>query len=87
MIHIAKVYFRNKWKVWKDDPAAGRFKAEMDAEEYTTPEDVLQAVRKWLDPTDSQTDDPFPTYTNGDRQRDKEQDEEITKIFSKILKP
>ena len=31
--------------------------------------------------------DAFPTYTNGDRKLDPEQDEKSRKVFSKIVKP
>lgn len=34
----------------------------------------------------SESKNPFPTYTNGDRKRDKEEDKKQAEIFSKIIK-
>lgn len=84
---IEKVPYENKWKVWEEDPMVGRRYSEMDAEECFSLEEVLVALKKlMIFPISAKNDDPFPTYTNGDRKRNEKQDKKQSEIFAKILK-
>lgn len=48
-------------------------------------EDIGEMIKKMILKRKAQ-DDPFPCYTNGDRKRDKEQDERQAEIFRKVFK-